>query len=111
MSFQAKRFHDGTIYMWNDDTVYVWREDEGWAESRKLDDVMDAQGTLRHNMSNPDNPEVRERLAKEPDMPDEPKFIITNENLDEMEAKFHAMSEDDLDFKALGDALHRWILG
>jgi hypothetical protein len=30
VSFQAKRFHDGTIHMWNDDAVYVWREDEGW---------------------------------------------------------------------------------
>jgi hypothetical protein len=72
---------------------------------------MDAQGTLLHNMRNADNPGNRERLAKELDVQDERKFVITNENLDEIEAKFHAMSEDDPDFKALGDVLHRWMLG
>ena len=42
---------------------------------------------------------------------DRHKFVVTDENLDEMEAKFHAMPEDDPDFNALGDALHRWMLG
>ena len=42
---------------------------------------------------------------------DRHKFVVTDENLDEMEAKFYAMPEDDPDFNALGDALHRRMLG
>ena len=58
-----------------------------------------------------DSPERLEAFKRAPEILYANHHVVTDENVDEYEARFHAMSEDDPEFKLLGDVLHRYILG
>ena len=44
------------------------------------------------------------KMAPEP-------FVVTDENVEQFEERFKAMSQNNPDFKRLGDALHRYMIG
>lgn len=44
------------------------------------------------------------KMAPEP-------FVVTDENVEQLEDRFAAMSQNNPDFKRLGDALHRYMIG
>lgn len=40
-----------------------------------------------------------------------PPVVVTDQNVDEVEQRFHSLSKNDPEFKTLGDALHRYMTG